>query len=63
MKNHIAEMLEEQRIWKQFEKCLKPILNNCESCKEYGICKFHEDWYYQVKESFKKCLKDEGKEL
>ena len=48
------KILQKQKRWKEFEKVLKPIIENCEACKEYGICRFHEDWYYKVKEAFEK---------
>ena len=50
----ISKILEEQKEWKEFEKCLIPILKNCEACKTYGVCIFHENWYDEVKEAFNK---------
>ncbi len=48
----MEEKIKKQEKWKEFEECLKPIIKHCKQCEEYGICKFHEDWYYEVKEKF-----------
>jgi hypothetical protein len=48
------ELLKKQKEWKEFEKSLIPIIDNCESCREFAICGFHERWYYRVKKAFNK---------
>jgi hypothetical protein len=50
--NEVDNMLGEQQDWKEFEKCLIPIMEHCELCKEFAICGFHEKWYSQVKVKF-----------
>lgn len=50
--NEVDKILEEQQDWKEFEKCLIPIMEHCELCKEFAICGFHDKWYSQVKKSF-----------
>lgn len=54
MEKQIQKMLEEQKDWKEFEKCLIPIFEKCELCKEFAICGFHDKWYSQVKKAFNK---------
>lgn len=48
------KIIQKRQHWKDFEVVLKPILENCEMCKKYGVCKFHEDWWYKVREAFEK---------
>lgn len=57
-KDGIKNMLKEQKDWKEFEKCLIPIVKNCEQCKKFAICGFHERWYYGVKKAFNKFRRD-----
>lgn len=58
MNNMENKLLEQQKDWKEFEKCLIPIFEHCELCKEFAICGFHERWYSKVKTKF---LKFRGK--
>jgi hypothetical protein len=57
MNRKMNDIAQNQKDWKEFEKCLIPIMEKCELCQEFAICGFHEKWYSLVKIKFFKFIR------